>query len=109
MKEKKGTYFTGLNPLRFISAFAIIIAHVTLGLQNTMQQSALRQFLHNLNIGVDMFFLVSGFLITFMLIEEKSETGSLSIRGFYMRRVLRILPLYYLIIAIAFFEYHISN
>ena len=43
-------------------------------------------------VGVDVFFVISGFLITGMLVGEHSQTGRVSILGFYARRVRRILP-----------------
>lgn len=43
-------------------------------------------------LGVDIFFVLSGFLITSILVEEFDTTGTLSFRRFYMRRVLRLLP-----------------
>ena len=61
-----------MNALRFIAAFAIIIYHSTLSYQNSMPLWLSRGF-HNLPIGVDLFFLISGFLITYLLIEEKKE------------------------------------
>ncbi|HEY9778027.1 MAG TPA: acyltransferase [Planktothrix sp.] len=48
---------------------------------------------------VDLFFCLSGFLITYLLLQERQEFGSVSIKNFYMRRILRIWPLYYLVIA----------
>ena len=51
-------------------------------------------------LGVDLFFLLSGFLITHLLIKEKRKTGKISIKKFYMRRTLRIFPLYYTYIAL---------
>ena len=43
-------------------------------------------------VGVDVFFVISGFLITGLLIKELSRTGRISLRDFYVRRVRRILP-----------------
>jgi peptidoglycan/LPS O-acetylase OafA/YrhL len=43
-------------------------------------------------IGVDVFFVISGFLITGLLVEELRETGSISLARFYARRVRRLLP-----------------
>lgn len=43
-------------------------------------------------VGVDLFFLLSGFLITRLLIDEHGRDGSISMRGFYVRRGLRLLP-----------------
>jgi len=53
-------------------------------------------------IAVTFFFVLSGFLITFLLLEEKRETGTISIRKFYVRRIVRIWPLYYLVVFLAF-------
>lgn len=46
------------------------------------------------NLGVRFFFVISGFLITFLLIRECERTGSVSLKNFYIRRALRILPVY---------------
>src|SRR3546814_17693733 len=43
-------------------------------------------------LSVDIFFLLSGFLITSLLVEERARTGATSLRGFYGRRALRLLP-----------------
>jgi peptidoglycan/LPS O-acetylase OafA/YrhL len=43
-------------------------------------------------IGVDIFFVLSGFLISSLLLEEWEKTGSLNLKHFYIRRVLRLLP-----------------
>ena len=51
-------------------------------------------------IGVDVFFVVSGFLITGLLVREVERSGRLSFREFYARRVRRILPVALLVLAI---------
>ena len=50
--------------------------------------------------GVDLFFALSAYLITSLLIRERLQTGSISLRLFYIRRALRIWPLYYLVVAL---------
>jgi peptidoglycan/LPS O-acetylase OafA/YrhL len=50
--------------------------------------------------GVDLFFALSAFLITSLLLKERQETGGISLKHFYLRRILRIWPLYFLVIAI---------
>ncbi len=49
-------------------------------------------------LGVDLFFVLSGFLITTLLLREEARKGQFSIAGFYWRRALRILPVYFLIV-----------
>src|ERR1700694_1658388 len=51
------------------------------------------------NLGVRTFFVISGFLITTLLLEERAATGTISLRRFYMRRVFRIFPASYAYIA----------
>lgn len=49
-------------------------------------------------VGVDFFFVLSGFLITTLLVRERDRTGRISLAGFYWRRALRILPAYLLLV-----------
>lgn len=49
----------------------------------------------NGSLGVEIFFVLSGFLITWLLLKENARTGSISIRGFYLRRTVRIFPAFY--------------
>jgi peptidoglycan/LPS O-acetylase OafA/YrhL len=46
-------------------------------------------------LGVDLFFALSAYLITEILLREHSSTGSIDVRAFYLRRILRIWPLYF--------------
>jgi peptidoglycan/LPS O-acetylase OafA/YrhL len=54
------------------------------------------------SLGVNFFFVLSGFLITFLLLKERSVTNGINVRKFYIRRILRIWPLYYLIVLLGF-------
>ena len=54
-------------------------------------------------IGVDFFFVISGFLITTLLLREESRDGAFSLRQFYRRRILRIVPVYFLVITLISF------
>jgi peptidoglycan/LPS O-acetylase OafA/YrhL len=49
-------------------------------------------------VGVDQFFVLSGFLITTLLLREEERYGRFSLRGFYWRRILRIVPVYFLVV-----------
>jgi peptidoglycan/LPS O-acetylase OafA/YrhL len=51
-------------------------------------------------VGVTVFFVISGFLITRLLIEESRASGSISFRGFFARRAFRILPAYWTYLAV---------
>lgn len=53
--------------------------------------------------GVDFFFVLSGFLITTLLLKENEHKGTIDLKKFYLRRVLRIWPLYYFIIVVCYF------
>jgi peptidoglycan/LPS O-acetylase OafA/YrhL len=54
----------------------------------------------NGSVGVDIFFALSGWLITHLLLQERVRTGTISLRSFYLRRVFRIAPLYFVSIAL---------
>lgn len=85
-KSVNGVYFPNLNGVRFIAALSVLIYH----------------FYDTLNghLGVILFFVLSGFLITYLLLEEKENHNYISIKKFYIRRILRIWPLYFLIVLI---------
>ncbi|WP_161500678.1 acyltransferase family protein [Embleya scabrispora] len=51
-------------------------------------------------IGVHAFFIISGFLITTLMLRERDRTGRVSLRNFYIRRIFRIMPLYYVVLAV---------
>lgn len=79
-------YFPSLDGLRAISILAVIWYHDFL----------LRLIWRTGFLGVHLFFVISGFLITTLLLREKSEFGRISLKNFYIRRTLRIFPAYYL-------------
>jgi peptidoglycan/LPS O-acetylase OafA/YrhL len=106
--EKSKVYFSGINLLRFIAAFSIIVYHCTLEIQHG-EPSLYKTILHNLVLGVDMFFIISGFLITYLLIIEKKRTKKISLIKFYVRRALRIFPLYFLIVLLSYFLFSAEN
>lgn len=101
MKEK--IYFKNLNGLRFIAASFVIICHIEL-LKKYFQINNFREQTKYLGeLGVDLFFVLSGFLITFLLLKEKEVFQKINYKAFYLRRILRIWPLYYIIVILSLF------
>jgi peptidoglycan/LPS O-acetylase OafA/YrhL len=95
------SHFEGLNGLRFIAAFLVVMHHTETirkkyGLLN-LEDFTL--FKNGFN-AVSFFFVLSGFLITYLLMKEQDQRNSISIKHFYVRRILRIWPLYFLLVII---------
>ncbi|WP_299681755.1 acyltransferase [uncultured Roseobacter sp.] len=85
--------FGNLDGLRFICIFMVLWHHFTPFPYLEQWLGFRRGFL-----GVDFFFVLSGYLITTLLLREADETGGISLRGFYMRRILRIIPVYFFVV-----------
>lgn len=85
--------FGSLDGLRAIAILVVVWHHTTAG--EPRWAAAGRGFL-----GVDLFFVISGFLIVTLLLRERRRTGGISLKDFYVRRFLRIFPPYYLMLAI---------
>jgi peptidoglycan/LPS O-acetylase OafA/YrhL len=104
--RSKRVYFPGLNALRFYAATSVVIAHISHNFGEMRTRPAHYPLLNALTLdaqsAVNLFFVLSGFLITYLLLEEQSETGAVSVRQFYVRRILRIWPLYYLTAFVGF-------
>ncbi len=89
-----------------MGAFTVFVGHVELlrqdfGLRNHMDIPFYTTTSGHL--GVILFFVLSGFLITYLLLEEKSRFRNISLPKFYIRRILRIWPIYYLMLLLSFF------
>jgi peptidoglycan/LPS O-acetylase OafA/YrhL len=82
-------YFQTLDGLRGLSILAVIWHH----------SGEHQGILNKGYMGVDLFFAISGMLITSLLLREQGRTGTVSLGGFYLRRTLRIFPLYYVVVA----------
>ncbi|MFM2267719.1 MAG: hypothetical protein RL757_1160 [Bacteroidota bacterium] len=90
-------YFQNLDGLRFIAAFFVIIGHSQSVIIKNLDINPYVHFADKLaSFGVDFFFVLSGFLISFLLFEELETTGTIHVRKFYVRRILRLWPLYFL-------------
>jgi len=113
----KKVYFPNLDGLRFIAALLVIINHIELskgemglanlygsGVDAEYQFGTIEAFVHVIGkLGVVLFFSLSGFLITYLLMIEKERTNTVAVGKFYLRRVMRIWPLYFLVVIFALF------
>lgn len=101
-------YFKGLNEIRAIAALAVMFHHIEAYKFYAHEPSLygiapLQHFISQLGKnGVYLFFVLSGFLITYLLLAEKKLLHTIDLKKFYIRRILRIWPLYYLIVLLAF-------
>ena len=102
-------YRPELDILRFVAFFAVYVTH---SLPHSPAEylrfhlpKPVAAFLGNVafsgSFGVTLFFLLSAYLITSLLLREKSITGDVNLRSFYTRRILRIWPLYFLALGVA--------
>ena len=92
-------YFEGLSGLRFIAAFLVMMHHTeTIRAKNNLPNLECIGLFKNGTHAVIFFFVLSGFLITYLLLKENHNKQTVSIRNFYMRRVLRIWPLYFFVV-----------
>lgn len=101
----RAVFFPNLNGLRFIAALWVIVHHIEqIKLIFKVDNYWHLPFVDLIGkLGVVLFFVLSGFLITYLLLQERQVTGTIAIRHFYLRRVLRIWPLYYLIVILGLF------
>ncbi|HEV7908822.1 MAG TPA: acyltransferase [Pseudonocardiaceae bacterium] len=81
-------HFPALDGLRAVAALMVVFFHY--GGPDRLQGW----------IGVQMFFVLSGFLITTLMLREEDRTGKVSLRRFYTRRAFRILPVYFLLLGL---------
>ena len=124
--QNKVVYFKYLDSLRFFAALAVVLAHGYFGYKGwlgkpsfltnnffpdkfTLFGKHIDEFLSNGGYGVEVFFLISGFLITYLLLIEQDRHGKIHLVNFYIRRSLRIWPLYFLIIVLTPFIIMLYN
>lgn len=98
---KNISIFQGLNSLRFIAAFFVVMHHSeTIKRKNGIENFEWLGLFRNGSNAVIFFFVLSGFLITYLLLKECGRTGSVKVKTFYLKRMLRIWPLYFLLVFI---------
>lgn len=100
-------FFPNLDGIRFICFFMVFMVHSLNTDDSVINNNPFHVFVKEFlfasgNLGVNMFFVLSGFLITYLLISEKDLAGKINIPNFYLRRVLRIWPLYFFCVFFGF-------
>ena len=98
-------HLRGLDTLRAVAAMIVVVGHIELlKLNNDIPNLNNYPYfkLPDGHLSVILFFVISGFLITYLLIDEKTKRGQISLSNFYKRRIFRIWPLYYLILILSF-------
>ena len=107
--REESFYLRGLNGIRAIAVIAVLFNHIN--------QALLHFNIYNFSLfgfrnhkpngwtlgeqGVTMFFVLSGFLITYLLLLEIAKKSKLNVKAFYVRRILRIWPLYFFFLFIS--------
>lgn len=102
-------HFENLDALRFLAAFSVFIFHFFSELKalipiddNNFTYRIITFFTSKGSLGVNFFFVLSGFLITFLILFELKHKKEFNLKHFLIRRTLRIWPLYFIIILIGF-------
>jgi peptidoglycan/LPS O-acetylase OafA/YrhL len=90
-------YRPELDALRFVAFFSVLIFHFTFYISH--RGFWLEAIRYSGAFGMCLFFILSAYLITELLTREKEKTGTIHIKAFYLRRILRIWPLYFAFIA----------
>ena len=93
-------HIKNLDTFRAIAALIVAIGHIEL-FRHNFWGSNIFYYLPSGHMGVIMFFVISGFLITFLLMKEREKIGQISLKDFWLRRILRIWPVYYLVLIIS--------
>ena len=88
MSNNKSKYLPSIDSLRALAVLAVIIYHVDVN------------YLPGGFLGVDLFFVLSGYLISSLIIKEHKNTGSVNLYNFYIRRARRLLPAVYFMITV---------
>ena len=94
-------HIPALDGARGIAIIGVVLLHFFEVNTVTRFEGVLKSISHHGMWGIDLFFILSGFLITGILVETKEKEGYF--KSFFMRRTLRIFPIYYILLAVIYF------
>jgi peptidoglycan/LPS O-acetylase OafA/YrhL len=89
-----------LDGWRALGAVLVLVSHAPFTAGFPQRYAYALTTVFDGELGVRVFFVLSGFLITYLLVQEADATGSVSLKRFYIRRALRILPIYFTYLAV---------
>lgn len=105
-QKQKQVFFPHLDALRFFAFLSVFLSHSFISKNPETLPTPVYQivtlFRNSGHLGVNFFFVLSGFLITYLLLAEKEHFQRIHLREFYIRRILRIWPLYYAVVTLGF-------
>jgi len=102
-------YLPELDGLRYFAFMAVFLSHIaTFSNGNKLAQPAVIELCNMFGrFGVDLFFALSAYLLTSLMLAERERSGAFQVRAFYMRRLLRIWPLYFTWLAVLILTRHL--
>jgi peptidoglycan/LPS O-acetylase OafA/YrhL len=98
----------GLDGLRAVAVMTVLVSHIFIAAPGVLQYSFFRTFARGGFLGVNIFFVMSGFLITSRLLQDQETGGQINLRKFYAHRALRIFPAVTVFLAAHYF-YAVKN
>jgi peptidoglycan/LPS O-acetylase OafA/YrhL len=110
VQSKEKIYFDNLDALRFLAFLSVFLFHFFNYISFDCSLIPILKLI-KINLidkgflGVNFFFVLSGFLITYLLLNEKGIYGHINIGKFYARRFFRIWPLFFVVVFLGFFVF----
>jgi len=102
----KKIHFRNLDSIRSIAFFSTFLAHAfyteSLAVESSQAFQWAIKFRIIFSFGVQVFFVLSGFLITYLMLQEQENSEGFNLKNFYVRRVLRIWPVYFSVLIFGF-------
>ena len=106
----KKQYFQNLDATRAIAFFFVFAAHGFVSTNPNVLNDSLFESINTYGklgfLGLEYFFVLSSFLITWIAIEEYNNNGYFKLKAFLIRRALRVWPIYFLVVFVAYFGFY---